>query len=42
MARRDAAAWIERSPTLSHESERLARARTMRQHGAALGLAEVA
>lgn len=41
LARRDAAAWIERSPTLSGEDDRLARLRVLKAHGRALGLADV-
>jgi len=42
MARRDAAAWIERSPALDQPEERLLRARLLRAHGQALGLGDVA
>ena len=42
MARRDAIAWIERSPTLDREEERLTRARLMKLHGASLGIVDVA
>ncbi len=42
MARRDAAAWIERSPALAAPEERLLRSRLMKAHGEALGLVDVA
>lgn len=42
MARRDAAAWIEKSPALAEPAERLLRARLLRTHGQALGLGDVA
>lgn len=42
MARRDAGAWIERSPALDRDDERLLRARLLRAHGQALGLGDVA
>lgn len=41
LARRDAQAWISRSPDLAGPDERLLRARLMRQHGKWLGLADV-
>ncbi len=41
MARRDAAAWIERSPELRGEGEDLLRKRLLRLHGKWLGLADV-
>jgi len=41
MARRDAAAWIDRSPTLSGEDERLLRQRVLKRYGEALGLGDV-
>ncbi|MGD9691601.1 MAG: ATP-dependent DNA helicase RecG [Phycisphaerales bacterium] len=42
LARRDAAEWIERSPNLDKPDESLLRARVLRAHGQALGLADVA
>lgn len=42
MARRDAAAWIERSPDLADPSEELLRTRMLRAHGQWLGLVDVA
>ncbi len=42
LARRDARAWIDRSPTLSNDSESLLRTRLWKAHGDALGLADVA
>jgi len=42
LARRDAAAWIERSPALTRSEERLLRRRLLKSHGEALGLADVA
>jgi ATP-dependent DNA helicase RecG len=42
MARRDAAAWIDRSPILSDHSERLLKSRLIKAFGDALGLADVA
>ncbi len=41
MARRDAAAWIARSPTLEGPGEALLRRRLLKAHGAWLGLADV-
>jgi len=41
LARRDARAWIEHSPTLSAPEERLVRERVLRKHGPGLGLADV-
>ncbi|MFN7022214.1 MAG: ATP-dependent DNA helicase RecG, partial [Phycisphaerales bacterium] len=41
LARRDAAAWIERSPALDRPEESLLRRRLMRLHGEWLGLADV-
>ncbi len=42
MARRDAAAWIERSPLLEAPDEKTLKRRLLKQHGASLGLADVA
>ncbi len=42
LARRDAADWIKRSPNLDKPDEKLLRARVLRAHGQALGLADVA
>ena len=42
MARRDARAWVERSPDLSREEDRLLRARVQRAHGSDIGLSDVA
>ncbi|MBL0926321.1 MAG: ATP-dependent DNA helicase RecG [Phycisphaerales bacterium] len=42
LARRDAAAWIDKSPTLGMPEEALVRARLMRSHGEALGLGDIA
>ena len=42
MARRDAAAWIERSPSLATPQEKLVRSRLFKAHGEWLGLADVA
>lgn len=41
MARRDAEAWIERSPALLAPSESLLRARLMKAHAESLGLADI-
>ncbi|MCC6284097.1 MAG: ATP-dependent DNA helicase RecG [Phycisphaerales bacterium] len=41
LARRDAAAWIERSPGLAAPDEKLLRARLLKTYGEALGLADV-
>ena len=41
MARRDAAAWIERSPRLDRPEEALLLRRVLKQYGAAFGLADV-
>jgi len=41
MARRDAAAWIDRSPRLDRPEDALARRRLMKQYGHALGIADV-
>jgi ATP-dependent DNA helicase RecG len=41
LARRDAKAWIERSPRLSAPEERVLRTRLFRAHGQWLGLADV-
>jgi ATP-dependent DNA helicase RecG len=41
-ARRDASAWIDRSPTLTSPGESLLRSRLMKAHGASLGIADVA
>jgi ATP-dependent DNA helicase RecG len=41
LARRDAAAWIARSPSLGLEDEVLLRRRLLKAHGAWLGLADV-
>ena len=41
MARRDAAAWIERSPSLSAPEDALAKRRVLKAYGAALGLGDV-
>jgi ATP-dependent DNA helicase RecG len=41
MARRDAAAWIERSPTLEQPEEALLKRRLLKAHGAWLGLGDV-
>ncbi len=42
MARRDAAAWIDRSPALAAPEETLLRTRLLKAHGETLGLADVA
>jgi len=42
MARRDAAAWIDRSPALASPEEALLKSRLMKAHGESLGLADVA
>ena len=42
MARRDAQAWVERSPLLDLPEEKLLRARLLRAHGDEIGLADVA
>lgn len=42
LARRDASAWIARSPTLSGPGEELLRQRLMKAHAASLGLADIA
>jgi ATP-dependent DNA helicase RecG len=42
MARRDAIAWIDRSPVLAGDDERLVRSRLMKLHGDALGIVDVA
>jgi len=41
MARRDAAAWIERSPTLTMPEEALLKRRLLKAHGTWLGLGDV-
>jgi len=41
LARRDAQNWIERSPALAADSERLLRSRLMKTHGESLGLVDV-
>ncbi len=41
LARRDAKAWIARSPTLDRGEERLIRERVLKRHGEGLGLADV-
>ena len=41
MARRDAAAWIVRSPRLEGPGDGLARRRLLKAHGAWLGLGDV-
>ncbi len=41
LAKRDASAWIERSPTLFHADETTLRRRLMKAHGESLGLADV-
>jgi ATP-dependent DNA helicase RecG len=41
MARRDAAAWVERSPLLGRPGEALVRTRLMKAYGKSLGLADV-
>jgi len=41
LARRDAAAWLERSPRLDTPADKLARARLLKAHGKWLGLADV-
>ena len=41
MARRDAAAWIERSPTLGKPEEAVLRRRLVKAYGESLGLADV-
>ena len=41
MARRDATAWVERSPTLSGEGEGVLKRRLMKQFGESLGLVDV-
>jgi ATP-dependent DNA helicase RecG len=42
MARREAAEWIERSPSLAEPSEAVLRRRLLRAHGEALGLIDIA
>jgi len=42
MARRDAAAWVEKSPTLAGKTEKLVRSRLFKAHGEWLGLGDVA
>lgn len=42
MARRDASAWIERSPELSNSGEALVRSRLMKMYGKSLGLGDIA
>lgn len=42
MARRDAMAWIERSPTLNGPEEALLKRRLLKRHGDMLGLGDVA
>ena len=42
LARRDAQAWVERSPELQAPEEALLRARLMKSHGESLGLADIA
>jgi len=42
MARRDAAAWIERSPELSSPDESRVRSRLLKAHGKGLGLGDIA
>ena len=41
MARRDATAWLDRSPRLAEPDDKLARSRLLKQHGKWLGLADV-
>lgn len=41
MARKDAAAWIDRSPRLADEGEALVRRRLMKRYGESLGIADV-
>ena len=41
MARRDAAAWIERSPELAKPDEALLKRRLLKAHGEWLGLGDV-
>ncbi|MBL8745458.1 MAG: ATP-dependent DNA helicase RecG [Phycisphaerae bacterium] len=42
LARRDANLWIERSPLLATDADRLIRSRLMKVHGQSLGLVDVA
>ena len=42
MARRDASAWIERSPTLDRPEDAIARRRLLKAYGDSLGLGDVA
>jgi len=42
MARRDAAAWIERSPVLDSQGDALIRSRLFKLHGQSLGLIDIA
>ncbi|MGP1347168.1 MAG: ATP-dependent DNA helicase RecG [Phycisphaerales bacterium] len=42
LARRDAGAWIERSPELAAPTERLLKRRLIKAHGEALGLIDIA
>jgi len=42
LARRDAAGWIERSPDLGGDNERVLKRRLMKAHGEALGLIDIA
>ncbi len=42
LARRDAEAWIHRSPTLVAPEEKLLRARLLKAHGASIGLVDIA
>jgi hypothetical protein len=42
MARRDAAAWIERSPRLSEPAEAVLRRRLLKAHGEQLDLVDIA
>ena len=41
LAREDAAAWIDRSPKLADEAEKLVRRRVLKRYGSALGIADV-
>jgi len=42
MARRDAAEWVERSPYLGQDDEKLLKKRVLKLYGEALGLADIA
>lgn len=41
MARRDASAWIDRSPDLAHDDEQILKRRLLKTYGATLGLGDV-